>query len=71
MMDDRERRILRALAGMCEQYLSDNSGWLDHQCMSAGEEAFDILVEYGLAEPDPGGGRGGRWTQSGEAFLNA
>jgi len=67
-MSDRERRLLRALAWMCAQYLGEaGNRSLDHMCMSAGEEAVDLLVAYGLVAPD---GRGGEWTPAGEALLD-
>ncbi|MBS0297267.1 MAG: hypothetical protein JSR45_13235 [Proteobacteria bacterium] len=69
-MDDTERRLLRALALMCEQYIgSGNADWLDHQCISAGEDAVELLIDYGFVEPWPDGRRGGLWTESGKAFL--
>ena len=61
-----ERRLLVALAWMCEQYLSDGSE-LDHMCMSAGEGAVELLIQYGLVEPR---GRGGTWTKAGQAILD-
>ena len=64
-MTDEERRLLVALAWMCEQYLSDGEG-LDHVYMRAGEDAIDLLVKYGLVEPDA---RGGVWTEAGRALL--
>ena len=66
-MTDAENRLLRALAGMCEQYI-DQEGILDHQCMSAGERAVDLLYEYGLIDPS---GRGGTWNDAGRALLNS
>lgn len=66
-MTDAERRLLVALAWMCEQYLGDGKGeWLDHQAMSAGEDAIALLAQYGMVEPS---GRGGRWTDAGRALL--
>jgi hypothetical protein len=66
-MTDAERRLLVALAWMCEQYLGNGKGdWLDHQAMSAGEDAIALLAEYGMVEPR---GRGGRWTAAGRALL--
>ena len=66
-MKDAERRLLIALAWMCEQYLSErDTDYLDHKCMSAGEDAVKILAQYGLVEPD---GRGGCWTEAGKALL--
>ena len=64
-MTDEERSVLRALALMCAQYIGEDD-WVDHQCMSAGEAAVGILVKYGMIEPS---GRGGRWTEAGEALL--
>lgn len=63
---DQERHLLRALAGICEQYLNDDGLGLDHMCMGAGEEAVELLVAYGLIVPS---GRGGSWTAAGEALL--
>ena len=64
MIDD-ERHLLRALALMCAQYIGEDD-WVDHQCMIAGEEAVELLVKYGMIEPS---GRGGRWTEAGEALM--
>ena len=67
--EDREPRLLSALAHMCEQYLGDaNSNALDHQSMSAGEGAVRMLIEYGLVRP---GGRGGEWTKAGRELLDS
>lgn len=63
---DRERQLLRALAWMCEQYLGEGGHGLDHMCMCAGEDAVELLVDYGLVAP---GGRGGTWTAAGRALL--
>ena len=66
-----ERRLLYALAGMCEQYLGETHAGtrvLDHMFMSAGERAFEQLAEYGLI--DGGEGRITKWTADGEALLN-
>jgi hypothetical protein len=57
--------LLRALALMCEQYMTDE-GRIDHSCTSAGEEAVEQLIKYGLLEPCP---RGGHWTEAGRALL--
>jgi hypothetical protein len=66
-MEDAERQLLIALAWMCQQYLgSPDSDGLDHECMSAGEQAVELLVKYRLVEP---AGRGGRWTEAGKALL--
>jgi len=64
-MTNAERELLVALAGMCAQYLEDD-GELDHQCMSAGEDAVEMLVKYGLVTPLR---RGGVWTDAGKAVL--
>jgi hypothetical protein len=61
-------RLLIALAHMCEQYLCSDDATLDHLAMSAGEEAVELLVEYGLVTP---GGRGGAWTKAGLSLLNS
>jgi hypothetical protein len=64
-----DKRLLYALALMCDQYLGvDHQGnrVLDHMCMSGGEEAVDQLVAYGLLDV---GGRGGTWTEAGEKLL--
>ena len=66
-MTEEERRLLSALAGMCEQYLG-RDGSLDHQFMSAGENAVALLAEHGLVESTP---RGGTWTHAGRAVLAA
>jgi len=66
-MTEAERRLLTSLARMCEQYIS-RDGALDHLCMSAGEGAVALLIEYGLVEP---GARGGTWTETGQTFLKS
>ena len=65
-MTEAEERLLRALAGMCEQYLQTPDGGLDHAWMSAGEDAMALLAEYKLVEPS---GRGGGWTAAGLSLL--
>ncbi len=66
VMTENEQQLLAALAWMCEQYLSDGTGALDHKCMSAGEEAVELLAAYGLVDPS---GRGGAWTSAGKSLL--
>lgn len=67
-VSERERRILRALAGMAYQYMGGGfDGKLDHMCMSAGEDAVKVLAEFGLVVDE---GRHSRWTPAGEALLN-
>ena len=51
-MTEDEKRLLVALAWMCEQYLKDGN-CLDHMCMSAGERAVELLVQYFLGIPYP------------------
>jgi hypothetical protein len=66
-MTDNERRLLVALAWMCEQYIgSGRIDFLDHECMGAGEDAVRLLAEFGLVEPS---GRGGAWTEAGKTLL--
>ncbi len=66
-MTANEKRLLLALAWMCEQYIgSGEQAGLDHECMGAGEDAVELLVEYGLVFPS---GRGGTWTDTGRALL--
>ena len=49
----KDTEILENLMWMCVQYLGDMDGeWLSHQCMSAGENALDLLKRAGLAESD-------------------
>jgi len=62
-----ERRLLVALAWMCGQCLRHGER-LDHMRMSAGEDAVELLVQYGLAKPGP---RGGTRTQAGRALLDS
>ncbi len=68
-MTETEFHLLRSLAWMCDQYLSESpEGGLDHMCMSAGEDAVDLLVGHGLVKLD---GRGGTWTEAGLALLRS
>jgi hypothetical protein len=67
-MSEAEANLLFALAWMCEQYLSDSNGELDHMCMCAGEESVELLIKYGLLKPGP---RGGTWTELGWALLDS
>jgi hypothetical protein len=64
-MTNQESALLRALALMCEQYIGDGQA-LGHQCISAGEDAIELLVRYGMVEPS---GRGGSWTEAGKDLL--
>jgi hypothetical protein len=71
-MTAEEKELLEALAWMCQQYLSDQrhlaggGNSLDHMCMSAGEDAVELLFKYGLVDSV---GRGARWTAAGDALL--
>jgi len=65
-MTNSERRLLIALAWMCEQYLKSGDV-LDHMCMGAGEDAVDILYDYGLVDSIS---RGAQWTDAGRALLD-
>jgi len=65
-MTDGEQRILSALALMCEQYIG-GSEYLDHECISAGEDAVAVLAEYGLVEMTSP--REAKWTSAGKALL--
>lgn len=68
-MTEQEQRLLHALACMCEQYLAEgHTDTLDHECISAGEDAVAILADYGLVEVTSI--RGGMWTDAGKALLN-
>lgn len=66
---DNERKILKALAWLAEQYLGDERGELDDLCMGAGQMAKAVLEEYGLITPH--GGRYGRWTEAGRELMNS
>jgi hypothetical protein len=66
-MIDEEQHLLRALAGMCAQYLSEGDG-LDHMCMNAGERAVELLFKYGLVDSME---RGAGWTEAGRALLRS
>lgn len=61
-----ERYALKTLAWMCEQYL-DQNGKLDHECMSAGERALELLFHSGFVDSR---GRMAHWTDKGQRFLD-
>lgn len=68
-MNDREEKLLEALAWMCQQYLgTTKNDALDHECISAGEIALAVLEEHGLVEITSV--RGGKWTEAGLEFLH-
>lgn len=65
-MTQSEAELVRALAWMCEQYLKDGDV-LDHQFMSAGQDALALLGRRGLVQVSP---QGGTWTDAGRTLLN-
>jgi hypothetical protein len=67
---DAEKKLLIALVYMVEQYLERDDGLLDHQFMTAGETAIEVLRERGLIESDEGG-RFARWSEAGNRFRNS
>ncbi|QKG72318.1 hypothetical protein [Erythrobacter mangrovi] len=68
-MTENEERLLGKLALMCEQYIGGGQAeFLDHECISAGERAIEVLAEYGLVEVTSV--RGGKWTDAGRALLD-
>lgn len=64
-MTREERRLLRALARVCAQYMSHKTGGLDHMYMAAGEDAVEILTGYGLVDAR------WDWTQTGHELLDS
>lgn len=67
-MDNREKVALAALARMVDHYLEKRpDGTVDNHAMSAAEDAFRALHEYGYMEDS--GARFARWTELGEALL--
>jgi len=67
-IDNERSALIRALALMCWQYMTDSQYVIDHKYIYAGEYAVDLLAEYGLVEPHD---RGGTWTSDGKVFLTA
>lgn len=67
-MTENESRLLQSLALMCDQYLLTPEGDLDHLCMTAGQCAARLLVEYGLIDTSD---RGALWTEAGLSILKA
>ena len=61
-----DRRSLRGLAWMCQQYLM-RDGSLQHDFMCAGETALELLAEHGFVSLAPGGGA---WTPAGRQLLD-
>ena len=69
-MDNREKRLLVALAKMADHWLyRRQQGVLDSDAMDAGEHAILILAEYGLVEADNRSRILGRWTEAGRELL--
>ena len=69
-MDNREKRLLAALAAMAYQYLHrQKEDILDSDAMDAGEHAILVLAEYGMVEVDQRGRILGRWTNAGRELL--
>ena len=66
-MTPEEKRILGALACMCEECLSRGNGWLDHKAIYAGEIAVEVLASYGLVKPEI---QRGSWTAEGLLLLD-
>lgn len=73
-LNDREQRMLEALAWMAVQYLGprypDLYGELDSLSMTAGEETLELLSEHGLVTITREG-RCGVWTEKGLELLQA
>jgi hypothetical protein len=68
-MTEKEQRLLSVLAWMCVQYLGKNGDdLLHHKCMCAGQDAIEVLADYGLVEITMA--RGGKWTAAGKTFLH-
>lgn len=67
-MNEREEKILEALAGMVLQYLDSVDGRMDNMCIGAGEDAIDVLSEYGLVEKE--NNRFSSWTEAGLRLLD-
>jgi len=65
-INDKEKRLLIALAHLVDQYLQTGNDTLDHLSMSAGERALGLLAEYGLVTNDS---RHAQWTDEGRVFL--
>jgi len=63
----RERQILRALAAMAYQWMTDREGVVWHSFVSAGEEAVEVLEQFGLIERAENGGW--NWTELGREFA--
>ena len=64
-MEPKEEKLLEALAYMVAQYLGDDE--IDIVSSYAGGRAVEILVEYGLVEPQSE--QIARWSEAGTQFL--
>lgn len=70
-LSDRERKLLRALILMVKQYI-DEGDHLDNLAMSAGEAAYEVLLEYALIKLDgEDNWRVAQWTESGRTFIGS
>jgi|HubBroStandDraft_6_1064221.scaffolds.fasta_scaffold1175624_2 hypothetical protein len=67
-MDEREQRLVRALALMVFQFLGEKNDLVWTQGLSAGERAMQSLVEYGLMK-EVKGCLTGEWTELGQRVL--
>ena len=65
-ISEAEKRLIIALAWMCDQHLDDGQGYLDHRFISANERSIALLADYGVVEQDV---RGGVSTEMGKALL--
>lgn len=60
-----EPDLLRAVVELACNYLTDKTGALDSLAISAGEEALEVLDEYGCVQLLAGGRPTAEWTDSG------
>lgn len=65
-MGDSGACTLTSHPGISLELGSGKQTGIDHECMGAGEDAVELLVEHGLIAPS---GRGGTWTEAGKALL--
>jgi hypothetical protein len=66
-MTDNEKKLVIALVRMVDQYLEQYSDEVDSRSMSAGEQAIEVLADFGLMEVV--NTRFGRWTEVGNKLL--
>jgi hypothetical protein len=62
-MDEREQRLLRALAWMTVQFAQGEDDYVWSQGLSAVEDAIASLQEYGLVDSSA------KWTETGFRVL--